>query len=134
MEAALNQLHHAGWVHGDFREFNILCEEVSKKILILDFEFSGKNGKGCYPFLNPKIDWHTGVKAGGHLEPAHDWHFYNRHIAGKPSMQGTPERKESSCSGSHPKAQGTKADRDVTCGVAVFEKRTRSEERTRFAI
>jgi len=80
LKKCLDKIHSAGFVHGDFREYNILCNINTKQIKVVDFEFSGPEG-ALYPVKpNPLISWPSGVAFRQPLCKAHDEEFFQRHM------------------------------------------------------
>src|SRR5437660_9303827 len=46
----LTKLHQKGYVHGDFRDTNIMvCESDQTKFMFIDFDWAGKIGEVRYP-------------------------------------------------------------------------------------
>jgi len=71
----LGCLHEAGYVHGDFRDTNILVkEDGSEGFKLIDFEWSGKAGSIRYPnSVNRKDFWRpAGAEDGQLIRPEHD--------------------------------------------------------------
>ena len=73
---ALCVLHESGFCHGDLRGNNILVKrkETAQPIVIVDFDWSGKNGVAKYPLFMNHIDltWPEGATDGKFLHPDHD--------------------------------------------------------------
>jgi len=89
MQKFLNKIHSVGYVHGDFREYNIMCNLQTGKVKVVDFEFSGKED-AVYPVpLNTRIHWPAGVEFRGHLNKQHDLVFFEWHQEHK-SSEKTP--------------------------------------------
>src|SRR5690606_36807916 len=67
-KAALNLLHSYGFVHGDFRDTNIVyaSEGTEPQLYVLDFDWCGHIGEATYPpiELNPEIPWHETAGPG----------------------------------------------------------------------
>jgi hypothetical protein len=47
LQRLVQSFHNDGFVHGDLREPNILCD--GEKMLLIDFDWGGEVGKTCYP-------------------------------------------------------------------------------------
>ena len=47
LEKLVDSFHNEGFVHGDLREPNILCE--GDQVMLIDFDWGGKVGEACYP-------------------------------------------------------------------------------------
>jgi len=64
----LNELHEAGYCHGDFRSNNILVRS-NLTIVIIDFDWAGKDGDAKYPLFMNHVDimWPDGAKPGERL-------------------------------------------------------------------
>jgi hypothetical protein len=73
LEEIIKLLQEQKMVHADLRPKNIMIKVDENggitdepTLSVIDFDWSGKVGKVCYPpFLNPNINWPTGVKAYG---------------------------------------------------------------------
>ncbi|KAH9122890.1 hypothetical protein AeMF1_006003 [Aphanomyces euteiches] len=53
-----NRLAAAKLVHGDLRDANIFWDYTKDRVVLIDFDWSGKEGDTCYPpFMNPDITW-----------------------------------------------------------------------------
>lgn len=74
---ALETLHNGGYVHGDFRNVNVLIKKLANDqfdVKILDFDWSGKEGDARYPI---DINFHNiyrppTVQLGGEIKQRHD--------------------------------------------------------------
>ncbi|KAF8551667.1 hypothetical protein OG21DRAFT_1486834 [Imleria badia] len=57
LNEVVEELHKNGFVHGDLRPPNILCDPKSDRVMLLDFDWGGKAGDACYPHrrLNPQL-------------------------------------------------------------------------------
>ncbi|RVD82678.1 uncharacterized protein DFL_007096 [Arthrobotrys flagrans] len=71
---ALKLLHNNDFVFGDLRPSNILVTDDYQKVLLIDFDWSGKQGVARYPAggVNREHAWPTGVEANGLIEKEHD--------------------------------------------------------------
>ncbi|CAG8521641.1 14128_t:CDS:2 [Funneliformis mosseae] len=81
-----NELHKMNYVHGDFRTSNFMISKDRKQVMIVDFDWAGKEGSAKYPqFINrfDSLDWHPDVKEGGKIKKAHDIHFITQSIEKK---------------------------------------------------
>ena len=47
LQKLVQSFHDKGFVHGDLREPNILCD--GEKVMLIDFDWGGEVGKACYP-------------------------------------------------------------------------------------
>lgn len=71
-----NKMHKLGYVHGDLRTPNILVNNKSGRVWLVDFDHAGKYQETKYPlFLNPDIKWPDNAKAGALVEPEHDMYW-----------------------------------------------------------
>ena len=62
LQDLVQSFHDAGFVHGDLREPNILCD--GEKLKLIDFDFGGVAGEACYPharFCRPLRDGRKGT-------------------------------------------------------------------------
>ena len=50
LQHLMDNFHLKGFVHGDLRDANILCKE--KSVMLLDFDWGGKDGEVFYPTWN----------------------------------------------------------------------------------
>ncbi|CAG8755776.1 13803_t:CDS:1, partial [Acaulospora colombiana] len=59
---------------GDLRPPNILVTKDCQKVMLIDFDWSGKLGVARYPAggVNPEYAWPDGVEANGRIEREHD--------------------------------------------------------------
>lgn len=71
-QAAVHNLHAAGFVHGDLRSCNILL--ASGVVYIADFEWAGQPGKAKYPYFMSHLDieWPDGASDGKLITESHD--------------------------------------------------------------
>jgi hypothetical protein len=76
---ALTLLHDNDFVFGDLRPPNILVTEDYQKVMLIDFDWSGKLGVARYPAagVNPEHAWPDGVEANGLIERTHDLEWFN---------------------------------------------------------
>jgi len=53
----VKSFHDAGFVHGDLREPNIMCDGEKEKAMLIDFDWGGKVGEAYYPtaWLSPEL-------------------------------------------------------------------------------
>ena len=72
LQAAVQTLHEAGFVHGDLRSNNILL--VSGTVCIIDFEWAGIADQALYPFFMNHTDviWPDNARDGQPIKQAHD--------------------------------------------------------------
>lgn len=54
----LEEMHQAGWVHGDLRRTNVMVKKsgLDGSFLLIDFDWSGKNQEVVYPSFVNKVD------------------------------------------------------------------------------
>ncbi|GLD98983.1 hypothetical protein PINS_up007701 [Pythium insidiosum] len=63
----------ASFVHGDLRECNVMWDPVAIRVVLVDFDWAGKDGAATYPpFMNGEIAWPPGAESGKPLRPSHD--------------------------------------------------------------
>ncbi|GMF37083.1 unnamed protein product [Phytophthora lilii] len=63
----------AAFVHGDLRESNVMWDPVELRVVLVDFDWSGKDGAARYPpFMNAEIAWPSGAESGKPLRSSHD--------------------------------------------------------------
>jgi serine/threonine protein kinase len=75
LASAIKCLHLHNFVFGDLREPNILVTNDGHGLMLVDFDWSGKEGDAKYPAdiaLNSGILWHEDVKREGIIRKAHD--------------------------------------------------------------
>lgn len=72
LQAAVQTLHEAGFVHGDLRSSSILV--VSGTVCIIDFEWAGIADQAWYPFFMNHTDvvWPDNARDGQSIKQAHD--------------------------------------------------------------
>lgn len=72
LENAVTKLHAASYVHGDLRGDNILIDSTGQP-RIIDFDWSGKEGKVVYPAdINSELEWAEGVSGATLIKAEHD--------------------------------------------------------------
>ena len=76
----LELIHGHGYVHGDFRANNIMVEESTGRIVVVDFDWSGQVGECVYPVVLNKEDltWPAGAAFLQPILPDHDRYWLNR--------------------------------------------------------
>ncbi|GLE08873.1 hypothetical protein PINS_up020325 [Pythium insidiosum] len=68
-----SSLAAAAFVHGDLRESNVMWDPVQTRVVLIDFDWSGKEGTATYPpFMNAEIEWPAGAECGKPLRSSHD--------------------------------------------------------------
>ncbi|CAJ0648324.1 8634_t:CDS:2 [Entrophospora sp. SA101] len=75
---AVKLLHDSDYVHGNFRDENIMAkyENGEVDIKIVDFDLAGREGRAKYPeSLNPTINWHLDVGWHKFIKKEHDKHL-----------------------------------------------------------
>jgi serine/threonine protein kinase len=75
----LQDLHSENFVHGDLRHTNVFWNRAENKVILIDFDWSGRNGIKCYPSdMNPEIKWPEGASTGKFLSFDHDVFWINQ--------------------------------------------------------
>jgi hypothetical protein len=79
VQAAKNLLHENGFVFGDLRPNNIVKPMDGTGVVLVDFDWCGRDGVDTYPiFINEQAcKWHGGVTGGGIMQKEHDDHLFN---------------------------------------------------------
>ena len=74
VEAILTLLHAHGFVFGDLRGPNLMVREDTRKVVLIDCDWIGKDGESQYPIvMSQSIKWPEGVKDGlGVMKKEHD--------------------------------------------------------------
>ncbi|KIK70243.1 hypothetical protein GYMLUDRAFT_67483 [Collybiopsis luxurians FD-317 M1] len=74
VQKAINLLHSKRFVFGDLRKANLMIpQDKPQKVLLVDFDWCGEEGKTRYPLLNPEIkEWHQEACPGGLIKFEHD--------------------------------------------------------------
>src|SRR5262249_6448860 len=70
--AKLTHLHRAGYVHGDIRDTNIMVKRDGKGFMLLDFDWSGRDGTVRYPMnvvRGPQLWRPDGAEDGKLISP-----------------------------------------------------------------
>jgi len=68
-----SSLKEAAFVHGDLRENNVMWDPVKNRVVLIDFDWAGKDGVDTYPpFMNTEIAWPSGAGCGEPLRVGHD--------------------------------------------------------------
>lgn len=68
-----NALQDGSFVHGDLREHNVMWDTSKNRVVLIDFDWSGRDGVDTYPpFMNAEIAWPPGAVCGEPLQVAHD--------------------------------------------------------------
>ncbi|KAI0084609.1 hypothetical protein BDY19DRAFT_1060168 [Irpex rosettiformis] len=80
LREAVKLLHEDGLVFGDLRKPNVLVTEDGESVMLVDFDWCGKEGEGRYPsdidLDGYTISWHSDVERGGEMKKEHDrWMF-----------------------------------------------------------
>ena len=74
----LNRLETARLVHGDLREGNLFWDSSNKRVVLIDFDWSGPDGAVVYPpFMNSNIMWPPGAETNKPLRIQHDEWWVN---------------------------------------------------------
>jgi hypothetical protein len=76
IKKSIEEMHRAGFVHGDLRKPNILYQETGESInvVLVDFDWAGEAGKVSYPsFLNiQSVRRHPDARSDKVITPEHD--------------------------------------------------------------
>ena len=73
LEEILECLRLANFVHADLRETNVYWNKTNNRVMLIDFDWAGKNESDCYPMnMNPEIAWPEGAESGNLLSFEHD--------------------------------------------------------------
>jgi RIO-like serine/threonine protein kinase len=79
---AIELLHENDIVFGDLRDPNILYDASKARVVLVDFDWSGKHGESRYPAtLNPSNAWAEDVSPYSIMHKAHDLWQLERLIA-----------------------------------------------------
>jgi hypothetical protein len=77
-----SRLKEKSFVHGDMRLSNILFDTCSKRVVLVDYDWSGIDGKDTYPpLMNPSIRWPKGASTGQPLRHEHDLYWLKNEAA-----------------------------------------------------
>ena len=69
----LESLTQENFVHGDLRQTNVFWDQERDHVILIDFDWSGKNGIERYPMdMNPDVGWHPGATTNEVLMFEHD--------------------------------------------------------------
>ena len=81
---AVRRLHAGGWVHGDLRQGNVLLAADSGRVVLVDFDWAGRDGEARYPhFMNEEVPWPEGASDGEPITPTHDLYWVQRLLTGQ---------------------------------------------------
>ena len=61
----MKSFHDQGWVHGDLRDANILCD--GEKLILVDFDFGGKAEEVSYPMARLQQELYAPCYTSGDL-------------------------------------------------------------------
>lgn len=80
LRQAVRLLHRNDLVFGDLREPNVLVTGKDEGMMLVDFDWCGREGEARYPCgINLDVDsipWHEDVRRGGEIKKDHDkWLF-----------------------------------------------------------
>ena len=79
---AVGLLHEHNIVFGDLRDPNILYDESKGRVVLVDFDWSGRDGESRYPAtLNPSNAWEEDVSPYSIMRKAHDLWQVQRLVA-----------------------------------------------------
>ena len=74
----LECLRHSNFVHADLRYTNVFWNRKNNRVMLIDFDWAGRNGIDCYPSkMNKEIVWPKGAATGNLLLFAHDEYWVN---------------------------------------------------------
>jgi serine/threonine protein kinase len=77
VQQAKNLLHENNYVFGDLRPNNIFKPKNGSGVVLIDFDWCGRDGVDKYPpVINPAINWEKSVKRGGVMKKCHDNHLF----------------------------------------------------------
>jgi hypothetical protein len=69
----LERLRGENFVHGDLRHDNVFWHQDRNRVILIDFDWSGKHGIQRYPSeMNPEVQWPKGASTGEVLSFDHD--------------------------------------------------------------
>jgi hypothetical protein len=69
------------YVHGDMRENNILVENLSGRLILINFDWAGIAGEATYPpFINSDICWPQGASSGMRITHDHDHYWISKYL------------------------------------------------------
>ena len=72
----VQKLKEKCYVHGDIRGSNVMFDTERNRVVLLDFDWAGREGIDVYPpFMNPEIKWPEGASAGQPLRHEHDLYW-----------------------------------------------------------
>jgi hypothetical protein len=78
VRGAKDILHEAGIVFGDLRPNNIMKPNDESGVLLVDFDWCGKEGESRYPVtVNPDCRWHKDVGPGAIMKKEHDDYLFD---------------------------------------------------------
>ncbi|DAZ94907.1 TPA: hypothetical protein N0F65_003077 [Lagenidium giganteum] len=90
-----SHLAAASLVHGDLRENNVMWDPVKHRVVLIDFDWSGKDGTDTYPpFMNPEIMWPPGAESGKPLRVAHDAYWLAMWSHNRPNLNKIVKNKK----------------------------------------
>ncbi|KAI0822206.1 hypothetical protein BC628DRAFT_1328110 [Trametes gibbosa] len=84
LRKAVALLHEHDLVFGDLREPNIMVGKDGKRLMLIDFDWCGEEGKVRYPEdinMDESIAWHDSVGGGEEIRKKHDEHMLNRLVS-----------------------------------------------------
>ncbi|CAJ0748276.1 7217_t:CDS:1 [Entrophospora sp. SA101] len=78
-EETIKILHDRDFVHGNLQASSILVSIDMRQMRIVDFVWSGLNGKVFYPyFINNSVPWHHEVDCGKPIRMEHDKYIFKK--------------------------------------------------------
>jgi serine/threonine-protein kinase RIO1 len=82
LRAIQDSLKDAKFVHGDLRDGNVWWDAQARRVVLIDFDWSGTEGEMMYPpFMNKEIPWAEGAEYGKPLRAEHDVHWIDKSLA-----------------------------------------------------
>ncbi|KAI0083190.1 hypothetical protein BDY19DRAFT_746482, partial [Irpex rosettiformis] len=80
LKKAIGRLHEGGFVFGDLRKPNILISRATGGVVLVDFDFCGKENEARYPVgIHTELCWATArIDPGAVMKKLHDNLMLNR--------------------------------------------------------
>jgi len=80
VQQAKNLLHENGFVFGDLRPGNMVKPMDGTGVVLVDFDWCGRDGVDTYPLFVNKLacNWHADVRGGAIMRKAHDDHLFDQ--------------------------------------------------------
>ena len=89
IESAIQLLHNHNFVFADLRMNNVMVKKSNQKVMLIDFDWTGRETEDCYPpFMNHiQVDWPEGVEDDKPLKKEHDLIWLERIKIGDPGLR-----------------------------------------------